>query len=294
MLTTFLLLFSFISCSDSSTDATAQQAQETSSSEEAKTKPAEPQQRIVSLGGSVTETIFALGEGDRVVAVDASSLYPEDVLKLPKVGYYRQISTEGILSAKPSIVIASDASGPKESIEQIAKIGVPITQVSSEKTLAGTEKRIQQIASLLNKKKEGEKIIAQIREDLKLVQKPEKSPKVLFIYARGIGTLSVGGKNTASSEMITLAGGTNAVQEYEGYKPLNAESIIIAAPDYILLTTRGLDSLGTIDDLLKLKGISETPAAKNKRIISMDDLMLLGFGPRTGKAAAELSKLLQK
>lgn len=293
MLTPFLILLSFISCFDSTEDAPAQQVQEATPSEE-KTIPSEPQGRIVSLGGSVTETIFALGEGDRIVAVDASSLYPENVLTLPKVGYYRQISTEGILSAKPSIVIASDASGPKESIEQIEKIGVPVTRVSSEKTLAGTEKRIQEIASLLNKKEEGEQIIAQIRSDLKQIQKPTTPPKVLFIYARGIGTLSVGGKNTASSEMIKLAGGTNAVQEYEGYKPLNAESIILAAPDYILLTTRGLSSLGTMDDFLKIKGISETPAAKNKRVISMDDLMLLGFGPRTGKAAVELSKLLQE
>ena len=293
MLTTFLFSISFFSCSDSTIEEPQQKAEAPLSSQQEKTVPPK-EERIVSLGGNITETIFALGEGEHIVAVDASSLYPKEVLELPKVGYYRQVSSEGILSSEPSIIIASDATGPKEVIEQIKKIGIPLTQVPSQKNLKGTEERIQKIAALLNKTPEGEKLIEQIHSDLKEIQKPEQTPKVLFIYARGGGTLSVAGTNTAASEMIKLAGGTNAIQEYEGYKPLNAESIIVAAPDYILLTARGLSSIGTIDDVLALKGISETPAAKNKRIISMDDLLLLGFGPRTGKAAVELSKLLQQ
>ena len=294
MFTKLILFLSFFSCSESPKESLIQEKTTDSSSQEEPAKPLPSNNRIVSLGGNITETIFALGEGDRVVAIDASSLYPEKVLELPKVGYYRQVSTEGILSSKPSMVIASDAAGPKEAMDQITKIGVPVMQVPSEKTLSGTETRIQKIASLLNKEKEGSELIAQIHSDLKQVQKPASPPRVLFIYARGGGTLSVAGKKTAASEMIQLAGGVNAVQEYEGYKPLNAESIIIAKPDYILLTTRGLSSIGTVEDVVALKGISETPAAKLNRIISMDDLLLLGFGPRTGKAAATLSKLLQQ
>lgn len=249
---------------------------------------------IVSLGGNITETIFALGDGTQIVATDASSLYPKEVHQLPKVGYYRQISTEGVLSVKPSLIIASDATGPKESLEQIKKIGVPVHLLSSKKTLEATEERITQIATLLHKEEKGKELVQQIYDDLKNVVKPKTAPKVLFVYARGGGSLNVAGKDTAAANMIALAGGVNAVQEYEGYKPINAESIIKAAPDFILFTTRGLASIGTIDDVLKQKGILQTPAGKNSNIISMDDLLLLGFGPRTGKAAVELSKLIQK
>ena len=292
MLLKFFFTLSFISCADKHTEPYTETLSEDTSTIK-RTSPSTGEQKLVSLGGNITEIIFALGEGKHVVAVDASSLYPKEVTEIPKVGYYRQVSSEGILSAEPSMVIASESAGPKEVIEQIKKIGISVLQVPSEKSLEGTERRIRQIATTLNKEKEGIQLIKQIHEDLKKIQESKTTPKVLFIYARGGGTLSVAGRNTAAAEMISLAGGINAVQEYEGYKPLNAESIIIAAPDYILLTTRGLTSLGSVEDVLSLKGIAQTPAAQNKKIISMDDLLLLGFGPRTGKAALELSKLLK-
>tara|TARA_Y100001934_G_scaffold266197_1_gene345353 strand:- start:1382 stop:1807 length:426 start_codon:yes stop_codon:yes gene_type:complete len=127
---------------------------------------------------------------------------------------------------------------------------------------------------------------------IKSVTTPKKPKKVLFIYARGAGSANVAGAKTAGDEMIRLAGGINAVQEYEGYKPINAESIAAAAPDVILLTTRGLKSIGGADAVAKMEGIALTPAAKNQAIVALDDLMLLGFGPRTGEAVLALSKLL--
>jgi iron complex transport system substrate-binding protein len=104
--------------------------------------------------------------------------------------------------------------------------------------------------------------------------------------------MNVSGTGTSADAIITLAGGTNAVQEFENYKPLTAEGAVSAAPEFILVTSRGLESSGGIDGLLKQPGLALTPAGKNKRIIVMDDLLLLGFGPRLGQAAKELCEHL--
>ncbi|HAN30239.1 MAG TPA: hemin ABC transporter substrate-binding protein, partial [Myxococcales bacterium] len=157
----------------------------------------------------------------------------------------------------------------------------------------GTRKRIAAIAKILGKQSEGKALIDSLDQDMKAVKQSTEVKKVLFIYARGAGAVSVAGQKTAADAMIRLAGGVNAVQEYEGYKPINAESIVSAAPDLILLTTRGLKSIGGADGVSKLKGVSLTPAGKNKNILAIDDLMLLGFGPRTGKALRQLAEALK-
>jgi len=251
-------------------------------------------EKIITLGGNITETVYALGEGAKLVGVDVSSLYPAEVEALPKVGYYRQISAEGIISLGPTVIIGSDAVGPADALEKIKKVGIPVQVLSSKKTLAGAQERITGIAKLLNKETEGKKLIDNMNAELAKVNKPNTKPKVLFIYARGAGSVNVAGTATSAEEMITLAGGINAVSEYEGYKPINSEAIIAAAPDVILMTARGLESIGGIDAVAKLQGISLTPAGKEKKIIAMDDLLLLGFGPRTGQAVQELATKISK
>ena len=251
-------------------------------------------QRIVTVASNITETVFALGLGGRVVGVDSSSLHPTDAQSLPKIGYFRQINAEGILSLSPDLVIATDAAGPPAVIDQIRGAGVPIAVLDSAQSFEGAQRRIMQIATLLDRKEKGEQMTGSMRSELDTVVKPSPAPKVLFIYARGAGTQNVAGKDTAASAMIELAGGSNAVSEYEGYKPMNAEAMIKASPDYILFTQRGLESIGGVEAAAKLNGISQTPAGQNKKIIAIDDLLLLGFGPRTSQGALELSKAIQE
>ena len=250
--------------------------------------------RIVTVAGNVSETVFALGAGDRVVAVDASSVFPPAAQQLPKVGYYRNINAEGILSMSPDLVIATDSAGPPPVIAQIRGAGIPIAILDSAQSFEGAQNRVTQIATLLDKTAEGEALTAAMAEQLSTMKKPSAPPKVLFIYARGAGTQNVAGTDTAAHAMIELAGGVNAVTEYTGYKPMNAEAIIAASPDYILFTARGLESIGGVDAAAGLNGIAQTPAGMNKKIIAIDDLMLLGFGPRTAEGAIELSTAIQK
>ena len=251
-------------------------------------------ERIVTIAGNVSETVFALGLGGKVVAVDSSSVYPLAALALPKVGYYRNINAEGVLSLSPDLVITTDAAGPPEVIEQIRASGIPIAVVTSAQTFDAAKERIHQISTLLDKADEGKQITDTMQSQLDTLVKPQKAPRVLFIYARGAGTQNVAGTNTSADAMIRLAGGENAVSEYEGYKPMSAEAIIGAAPDYILFTSRGLESVGGVDGVVKMNGIAQTPAGRNKNIISVDDLVLLGFGPRTAEGALELSKAIQQ
>ncbi len=252
--------------------------------------------RIVSLGGAVTEIVYALGAGERVVGVDASSSYPAEVNKLTKVAYHRRISAEGVLSLSPTLVIATTEAGPPEALQQLESAGVPVLILPHEPTVECAVTKIERIAAALDAKAVGTALIARMRQDLNQVKSAisaqENKAKVIFLYARGQGTLMVAGQDTGADTMIGLAGGVNAVQGYDGYKPLTSEAAVAAAPDVILLMDSGLESVGGRDGLGQLPGLNLTPAGRQGRVLSMDGLFLLGFGPRLGQAALALNQAL--
>lgn len=253
--------------------------------------------RVVTVGSSVTEIAYALGAENKIVGVDTSSLYPEAATRLPQVGYQRQLSAEGVLSLKPSMVITVAEAGTPAALQQIEAAGTRVVKISGENSVEGAKEKIREVAKVLQLERRGETVIQKIDADLAQANdcaaKIANKPKLLFIYARGAGAAQVGGRNTAAAEMIRLAGGANAITEFENYKPLTPESLVAAAPDFILLPTRGLESLGGAEGLLKLPGVAETPAGKNKRIVTVDDLLLLGFSPRVGEGVLELCEKLR-
>ncbi|MFQ3580911.1 MAG: hemin ABC transporter substrate-binding protein [Chloracidobacterium sp.] len=251
--------------------------------------------RVVAAGGSVTEIVYALGADALLVGCDASSLYPEAAAKLPQVGYVRALSAEGVLSLRPTLVLTVPEAGPPEALAQLRNSGTPVLVVPAETSLDGVKRKIQTVAQALDRQAQGDQLIAQLESDLAqarayLAGRSDR-PKVMFIYARGQGAANVAGRDTAAAEMIRLAGGINAF-DFEGYKPLTAEAAVAAAPDVILLPSRGLESSGGIDGVLAMPGVKQTPAGRNRRIVAVDDLLLLGFGPRTGQGVLELSRLL--
>lgn len=255
-------------------------------------------ERTITLGGVVTEITFALGAGDEVVAVDDSSVHPAaGVEKLPKVGYYRTVGAEGLLSLTPKRVMATSEAGPPAVLGQIEKTGVQLTIVPADPSVEAARERIRLLAAALQKEAAGAALVSQLdrelegaREAVSCVKKAQ--PKVLFIFARGGANVMASGKGTAADEMIRLAGGRNAIGGWEGYKPLGAEAAMMAAPDILLVTSASLASMGGEKALFGLPGLAHTPAAKNGRVVVMDDLLLLGFGPRTGAAVHELATKL--
>ena len=258
--------------------------------------PALAAERIVTLGGDVTEIVFALGAGDQVVGADTSSVYPDAANALPKVGYQRQVPAEGVLALNPTLIIGSDEAGPPPTLAQLRDAGVRLEIVAAPDTPEGAIAKVERIATLLGRQAEGTTVVAALRADLARAderrQAAEGTPRVLFVYARGANTVMIGGNATGADEMIRLAGGRNAVEGVDGFKPLTAEAAVAAAPDVVLVMSRGVDSLGGADALWAQPGLAQTPAAQQRRLVVMDDLYLLGFGPRLGAAVLELQQQL--
>lgn len=251
--------------------------------------------RVVSLNGTITEIIFALGAGETVVGCDTSSLYPERANKLPKIGYQRAVSAEGILSLNPSLILGTNEAGPPNTIQQLQTSKKKISVFQDKPELDHVWKKIAWVGEQIGKSKEAKSLIDKLKKDYQVLRTKiltTNKPSVLFIYSRGQGTILVSGKNTAASEMIELAGGKNAIMEFEGFKPLTPESLAGLQVDFILIPTKALESLGGKEGLKKVPGLLLTKAGKQGKIIDMDDLFLLGFSTRIVSAIEELGKLI--
>jgi ABC-type hemin transport system, periplasmic component len=245
--------------------------------------------KIVSLNGAVTEIVAALGHEKEIVGVDVTSTYPETIkTTAADLGHVRSITIESIIALKPTVIIGTEKDMSPELAEKIKNAGIEAHILKQEFTPEGTKKLIAEVAGIL-KTTDFKALTDKIDADLAKVQPIAKAPKVLFIYARGAGTLMVSGKNTPVEKTIALAGGQNAVTEFEDFKPLTPESLIKGNPDVILLFTSGLESLGGVDGLLKIQGVDKTNAGKNKKIIALDGALISGFGPRVGEGAAALN-----
>lgn len=252
---------------------------------------------IVSVGGSVTEIVYALGQQERLLAVDSTSLYPSETAALPNVGYMRQLSAEPILALGPALVLAIEDAGPVAALDQLRDAGVPVVMVPEPHTPEGVLAKIDTVAAALGATAEGERLHARVAAELQAVEQAfegvQQRPRVLFLLAISKGRTAVAaGRNTSAAGIIALAGGTNAIDGFEGYKPLSPEAAIAAAPEVLLVPSRSLDLLGGMAGLLSIPEISLTPAAREGRVVVMDSLLLLGFGPRTAEAAAALGRQL--
>jgi iron complex transport system substrate-binding protein len=249
--------------------------------------------KLVSVNGTMSEIICSLGLESSLVGVDVTSTYPASLDKVAKVGHNRQVSSEGIVALAPSLVVGLQNDLKPVVIEQLTASGIKTKLFTQDLSVEGTKKLITEAGTYFNQPAKATALIAQLDKDIALVKKPAVKKKVLFIYARGAGTMMVSGTGTSVEKIIQLSGGQNAVTSFADYKPLTAEALIAANPDVILLFDSGLESIGGTEGLLKVQGVGQTNAGKNKKIITMDGQLLTGFGPRLGKAMIELSSKLQ-
>lgn len=252
---------------------------------------AEKSQRIVSVSGTLSEILVGLGLESQIVGVDVTSTYPASLEKLPKVGHNRNISAEGILALNPDVIVTSDQSMMSANVlKQLNSTGKKVITFKQEFSAEGTINLIREVGIYFDAKPQAEKMVKSLQADLVKLPKTAAPKKLLFIYARGTGTLMVSGKNTSLDKMFTLIGHKNAVTDFTDFKPLTSESLLAANPDVLVLFSSGLESVDGIDGLLKVPGVKYTNAGKNRKIVSMDGQYLTGFGPRLGKAAAELAQ----
>jgi iron complex transport system substrate-binding protein len=253
---------------------------------------AEQAPRLLSLGGSVTEIVVALGAQDRLIGRDTTSTYPPAVQDLPDVGYLRALSPEGVLSLAPDLILAEADAGPPEAVEVLKSAGIDFVAMPGTPTPEGVVAKIEAVAAALDLPREGAALAASVRSDLSAATaraaKVQKRKRVLFILSLQGGRVMAGGTGTSAEGIIALAGGVNAASGFAGYKQMTDEAVLAAAPEVILMMDREGDLAIAEADVLAQPALAETPAAQTKAILRMDGMLLLGFGPRTGLAAAEL------
>ncbi len=248
--------------------------------------------RVVSLGGAVTEIVYALGEGGKLIAVDSTSTYPEAAKELPDVGYVRALSAEGILAMTPDLILASPDAGPPNVIEQLRAAGTEVVVVPDDPGLDGVDAKIRAVADALGLSEAGEKLAKEFDADRKLASEASETADVSAVYlmGRGDGVLLAAGRGTSADVMLSAAGLKNVVTEYEGYKPVSPESLIALGPEVIVTGERTVAGAGGLDKLKLNPAVAQTPASQAGRILVYDDLYLLGLGPRAAKAATELAR----
>ena len=259
--------------------------------------------RIVSIGGAVTETFYALGAQGELVGADTTSLFPEAAEKLPSVGYARNLSAEGVLSLRPTLIVANEDAGPPAVLRQLEAARVPLVLLDGHWRFEGTLARTQRLAELCGRVDAGRELAARLEREwqasrervaqLVKTSNMRSAPRVLFVLSHTVTQMRVAGRDTGADVMIGYAGASNALGgAFTGYKPLTPEAVIAAAPDVILSTDQGLAAAGGIDGLLRAPGLAQTPAGRARRVVAIEALLLLGFGPRLPQAATALAEAL--
>ncbi|HEY3301887.1 MAG TPA: ABC transporter substrate-binding protein [Methylophilaceae bacterium] len=251
------------------------------------------EERLVTIGGAVTEIVFALGKQSEIVATDITSYYPEATQSIPKIGYMRTLSAEGLLSTKPTLVIAEAGAGPRNVLDQIKKAGVTVIQLDENYSALQVAKNIRLIGRVL-KASSAESLAKEYEDAWQLTQKKlakmEAKPRILFVLDNTGKNPQAAGDDTAANAIINLMQGRNVMAgKYKGYRPLTAESVIAASPDFIITTKEGVEASGGLESFLEKSGLGLTPAGQSKRVIYQDTLKLLGFTPRLPRMIDELS-----
>ncbi|MCB1445102.1 MAG: ABC transporter substrate-binding protein [Rhizobiaceae bacterium] len=253
--------------------------------------------RLVTIGGAVTEIVFDLGLGDKVVARDTTSYFPEAVNKLPDIGYMRALSPEGVLSVNPSAILMIEGSGPRETLDVLGKASVPLVTVPEGYDRDAIVKKILTVGKALDAEAKARALADEVAADIDAAvadasKVPEdKRKRVLFVLTVQNGKIMAAGSHTAADGILRLAGAVNATGGFHGYKPINDEAVIEARPDVILMMTHG-GPIVDDEEILSNPAVALTPAGKDRRIIRMSSLTMLGFGPRTADAIRDLSKSL--
>lgn len=254
-------------------------------------------ERIISAGSAVTELILALEQQDQLVAVDVTSKLPQG-MTLPKIGYHRNLSSEGLLALAPNRLIGSDEMGPDTTLAQLKSAGVSVDIVNTDATPAGLLARIDEIAELTGAETQAQQLKTEVNKKIAALEanKPSEAKKVLFLLIHEGRPANVAGKETPPDAIINLAGGINpAADKLTSYKPLSTEAMVEMQPDVILVSGRSLEKIGGADEILKkMPLLAATPAGQNKRFITIDGHALVGgLGLKSLEEAERLSKLLK-
>ncbi len=260
--------------------------------------PAKDPSRIAVAGGSITELIYLLKKDGQIIAVDTTSNYPKQTSGLPSIGYVRNLSAEGILSLKPTLILGEHDMGPPEVLNQLEKVSVEVKRIEERQSAMGIVEKFECIAKILNVPtseseylKENLLAYATNLEEIRSVG--TKRPRVALILSFIDGSPILAGNATSGDGVLKMIGATNVFSDIDGWKPATRESLLAKNPDYIVITERGLKAQGGMAGLEKNPVLRLTSAVKEKNVYALDGMALLGFGPRTLETAISLSEKLK-
>jgi iron complex transport system substrate-binding protein len=249
--------------------------------------------RVIALGSDVTEIAFALGRGDRLVAVDDTSIFPSAAQALPRLGYYRSLAPEPLLAQRPTLILASPGAGPAAVLRQMERAGVRVVRLPEAYDAPGVAAKIRRVGAALGAREQAEALARQTSAALADtgVRAGQRQPRMLLVLATAPGRVLAAGSGTAGDGFIRLAGGINGFRA-EGYKPISAEAALAAAPDVILVPSHVADMMGGLEAIARDPVLARTPAARSGRIILVDSQAALNFGPRLPQAVAAVRRAL--
>lgn len=251
--------------------------------------------RVIPLTGSLNEIVQTLGLGPKVVARDITATF-EQAADLPVVTRGHDVSAESVLSLHPTLVLAETTSGPAEAIQQIRDAGIPLLVVAPAKSLDDVAKRTSTVAAALGVKEAGAQLNQRTAERIAAARRSlpasGKKPRVAFLYLRGTASVYLmGGSDSGAGSLLEAAGAVDTGPESglgKDFTPITSEALAAAAPDAILVMSKGLESVGGVDGLVKIPGVAQTPAGLDRRVITVDDGVLLNYGPRTDQVLTSL------
>lgn len=247
-------------------------------------------QKIITLGGDVTEIIFGLNAQSQLVGRDSTSTWPRDAQKLPDVGYLRQLNTEGILSLRPTLVLASSQAQPSQVLQKVQQNHVNVVTLPEGYTLATIDKKIAVVADAIGKPDAGAALRQQLATEIAALPTQPLHKRVLFVLSHGgMGTM-VAGQHTAADGALRAAGLQNAMQGFDHFRSMSQEGVIASQPDLVVISADGVKAMGGEANLWRLPGLAQTPAGRNKQVLLVDDIALLGFGVRTPQTLLALRK----
>jgi len=252
--------------------------------------------RILALDvyGSLSRIVFELGLGDQVVGRDVSSSFAEIADRPLVTSGGHDLSGEAILELAPTVILTDTSLGPWDVVLQMRDAGVPVVVMDPHRDLTAIPDLIRATAGALGVPAAGEALAertdASVQAKLSEIaavapEAPGDKLRMAFLYVRGqSGVYYMFGGGSGADALVTALGGVDVAAEigFDGMRPLNDEGLVKAAPDVILMMTKGLESVGGIDGLLEqLPAVANTPAGQSRRIIDMSDTEILSFGPNT-------------
>ena len=250
--------------------------------------------RIVSVGGDVTEIVYALGYGDQVVATDSTSVWPPEAQDTPKIGYVRGLAAESVLSLSPTLLILGGAAGPEEVIDQLRAVGLDMVELDSAYTIESVRDKVERLAEALGEDAGGDAIIAQIDADWAeaqaMIARIEGRPRALFFASMGDGGPRSAGAGTAAHGVMEALGVENVFASQQGYQALSTEAAVAANPDVIFAMSHNVRDMGGIEAVAADPAIALTDAGRNLRIIPVDSVRVMSFGPRFAEGMADVAR----